>query len=108
MIDLRKVKEDNRSAAGPLHIKTIADHYGVFLHLFGDAYFMPRVPLNIVYPIGDLNIPVYYGNVVKPVETCQKPEVAFESDDDSLWTLILTNPDGHFSKENAEYIHWFV
>lgn len=66
------------------------------------------MPLNITYPVNDVNVPVYYGNVVKPAETCQKPDVNFKSDNDTLWTLILTNPDGHLSKQDAEYVHWFV
>lgn len=61
-----------------------------------------------MYPVEDVNVPVYYGNVVKPLESCNQPEVSFESDDKSLWSLILTNPDGHLSKQDAEYVHWFV
>ncbi len=33
---------------------------------------------------------------------------AADSDSNSLWTLVLTNPDGHFTEENAEYLHWMV
>ena len=31
-----------------------------------------------------------------------------EGDDDSLWTLVMTNPDGHFEEDEAEYLHWMV
>lgn len=31
-----------------------------------------------------------------------------QSDGDTLWTLVLTNPDGHFTDNEKEYVHWFV
>lgn len=35
--------------------------------------------------------------------------VAFDHEDkDALWTLVLTNPDGHFTDDNKEYLHWMV
>ncbi|KAI4471807.1 phosphatidylethanolamine-binding protein [Holotrichia oblita] len=34
-------------------------------------------------------------------EAKEKPIVSYESDDKSLWTLILTNPDGHLTKQNS-------
>lgn len=76
--------------------------------MFGDAYFFPRVPLNITFNCDDVDIPVYNGNVIKPKHAKKPPIVSFESDDNSLWTLILTNPDGHLTKSNSEYIHWFM
>ena len=36
------------------------------------------------------------------------PTVDFEADSSSLWTLILTNPDGHFQEKDSEYLHWFM
>lgn len=45
------------------------------------------------------------------------PDVTFDhtfkiSDDagnkDSLWTLVLTNPDGNLTEQNKEYVHWMV
>lgn len=36
------------------------------------------------------------------------PHINFEAPEKSLWTLMLTNPDGHLEKENSEYIHWLV
>lgn len=36
------------------------------------------------------------------------PVVNYEAEPDTLWSLLLTNPDGHLSQENAEYVHWFV
>lgn len=108
LIDLKKAKQVYLEQDGPNHIKTIADHYGVFEHLFGDAYFIPRVPLNIVFETDNLRLPVYYGNTIKPKEANSEPEVHYAADDNTLWTLILTNPDGHFTENNAEYVHWFM
>jgi len=36
------------------------------------------------------------------------PKVIFDSDHESLWTLLLVNPDGNLEDNNAEYVHWFV
>lgn len=107
-IDLKKAKNTYLEQDGPDHIKTIADHYGVFEHLFGDAYFIPRVPLDIFYQTEEFKMPVYYGNTIKPKEADSKPEIRYQADDNTLWTLILTNPDGHLTENDAEYVHWFV
>ncbi|KAI4471810.1 phosphatidylethanolamine-binding protein [Holotrichia oblita] len=107
-INLDEVQNEWLQTEGPHHIKTIADHYGVYQHLFGDAYFLPRVPLRLTYASNTEDLPVYYGNTIKPSEAKEKPIVSYESDDKSLWTLILTNPDGHLTKQNSEYVHWFV
>lgn len=86
-----------------------AEHYGVFQDLFGDAYFTPYVHLDVAYKLSDNKLaPVYRGNTLKPRETSSAPVVEFESKPDELWTLVLTNPDGHLSEENKEYVHWFV
>ena len=36
------------------------------------------------------------------------PNVNYEADPSSLWCLLLTNPDGHFTEPDAEYVHWFM
>lgn len=36
------------------------------------------------------------------------PKVTFESDPSSMWSLLLVNPDGHLTEQNAEYVHWFM
>ena len=46
---------------------------------------------------------------------CVKNTILFEQhrpgdygEDGSLWTLVMTNPDGHFEEDEAEYLHWMV
>lgn len=107
-IDLETCEQEWLRSYGPQHIKKIADHYGVYEHLFGDAYFYPRVVLNVAFETESGVLPVYYGNVVKPKDAHTKPEVTYESDDKTLWTLLLTNPDGHFTEQEKEYVHWFM
>lgn len=54
------------------------------------------------------------GNIIKPKEATSCPKVSFkvpkmfESDPNTLWTLVMTNPDGHFTDENSEYLHWMI
>lgn len=61
--------------------------------------------------------PVYYGNTLKPTHAKNPPEVTFDAkkklvanqpEGDTLWTLMLTNPDGHFDENDKEILHWFV
>lgn len=47
-VNIDEVKTDWFKTGGPFHIRKIADHYGIFDHLFGKyAYFVPRVFLDI-------------------------------------------------------------
>ena len=49
------------------------------------------------------------GNVIKPKEATTEPYVHYECpESDSFWTLLLTNPDGHFTDNSSEYLHWMV
>lgn len=116
-IDVEQVQKEWIETNGQVQIKSIAQHYGIYQHLFGRAHFLPRIPLNIKYQVSeDELIPVHYGNVIKPHEARTQPEVKFDSrinlvgkvEDNTLWTLILTNPDGHFTEKEKEYAHWFV
>lgn len=119
-VDLNAVHDEWLKTSGPLQIRRIADHYKIFEHLFGDAYFVPRVSLDIKYSLedGETQAPVYYGNLLTPTDTQNTPEVKFDASfsynnekvdaKNTLWTLLMTNPDGHFEKENAEYVHWFM
>ncbi|RZC35233.1 39S ribosomal protein L38, mitochondrial, partial [Asbolus verrucosus] len=107
-IDLEEANKEWLKTSGFYHIKKIADHYGVYEHLFGDAYFLPIVPVSVYFSNNDTLHPVYFGNIIKPSDATEKPEVFYESNDDTLWTLIMTNPDGHFTQQEKEYVHWFV
>jgi large subunit ribosomal protein L38 len=69
VIPLEKTKETWWETSGPHQVRQVAQHYGVFDHLFGDAYFTPRTSLNISYSQNDDTVaPVFYGNVLKPSE----------------------------------------
>lgn len=107
-VSLDDVNENWMKESASFHIKEVAEHYGIFEHLFGDAYFYPQVMLDIYFKNGDKLVPVYRGNDVKPSEAQTAPFVNYKAESDSLWSLLLTNPDGHLTQENAEYIHWFV
>ncbi|XP_046388291.1 39S ribosomal protein L38, mitochondrial [Ischnura elegans] len=108
VVPLEEVKREWNATEGPSQVKRIAEHYGVFEHLFGDAYFTPVVPLDIRYKMDEVNIPSFYGNVIKPNEASQTPEVKYDADEGTLWTLVLTNPDGNLTDSNSECVHWFI
>ena len=119
---MNDVEQEWFKTGGPFQIKSICDHYGVFKDLFGEfAYFVPRVYLNIRYksPVNENEFcPVYYGNRLEPNQTKQAPEINFDpnfsikndgkSEEKNLYTLCVTNPDGHLNEDNKEYIHWMM
>ncbi|KAJ8896851.1 hypothetical protein PR048_002197 [Dryococelus australis] len=73
LVPLDDVKEEWLKSIAPHQIKTVAEHYGIFKHLFGDAYFYPQVMLDIYYKQDeDLYMKVHRGNVVKPSEVLRK------------------------------------
>jgi large subunit ribosomal protein L38 len=53
-------------------------------------------------------MPVCRGNKIPPSMAKVEPYVEFESPEDVLWTLVLTNPDGHLSDQTSEYVHWMI
>ena len=48
--------------------------------------------------------------MIKPKEANTTPTISFdiEEEDDCFWTLVMSNPDGHFTEDNCEYLHWMV
>lgn len=112
------MEKDWLETSGPHQIRIIAEHFKIYEHLFGSAYFVPRVALDIKFQSGDTDIPVFYGNQIKPRDAQQAPFVSYDPNfsmthepvdgSKTLWTLLMTNPDGHFEKENSEYVHWLM
>lgn len=109
VISLDEVKTVWNKLDAPVHIRRIANHYGIFQDLFGDAYFHPVVPLTIQYELeSDMIAKVYTGNVIKPKEAHTKPEVIYEANDDALFTLVMTSLDGSMINSENEICHWFI
>lgn len=78
--------------------------------MYKDAYFYPVVQLQIDYDIEseDKLARVYTGNVIKPSEAQDQPTIKYDANSDTLWTLLMTTPDGNFTNSNNEYCHWFM
>lgn len=109
LVDLDEVKKDWLKTLGPFHKKQIAEHYGIFEHLYGEGYFIPYLNLEVFYDINDEEtLPVYSGNVIKPSEAKAAPRVNYESSGNELWTLVLSSLDGHLTEGDKEYVHWLV
>lgn len=109
LVDLQKVREDWLQFNSSSHIHRLAKHYGIFGDLYGDAYFMPVVPMDISYGLPDDKvIKVYTGNIIKPSEASKVPDVTYNAEDGSLWTLIMSTPDGNLTSAENEYCHWFI
>lgn len=109
LVDLQTVREDWLRTNGVSHVHRLAKHYGIYDDLYGDAYFMPTVPLDINYELADDKlVRVYTGNVIKPSEASKAPDVTYNAEDGSLWTLIMSTPDGNLTSADNEYCHWFI
>ena len=67
-VPLDGVEHAWKSELGPHHIRTVAEHYGIYKDLFGLAYFYPTTDMEITFPLDDESvIPVCRGNVLEPV-----------------------------------------
>ncbi|XP_056153150.1 39S ribosomal protein L38, mitochondrial [Lampris incognitus] len=106
-INLDRVQEIWEKSNGPFQIKRLADHYGVFRDLFPVAYFLPQVTIRVNYS-QDNSGQVHYGNRLTPTEASSAPDITFEAEEGSLWTLLLTCPDEHLLDSEGEYLHWLV
>ncbi|XP_013422116.1 39S ribosomal protein L38, mitochondrial [Lingula anatina] len=108
-IPLSEVQSEWEKISGPDFSVTMARHYNIFKDLFGPVYFTPRVPLDIFYELDSEDVaPVYCGNRIAASESGQAPVVQFDAPEDTLWTLVMTSPDGHLQDNTAECLHWFV
>nr|XP_027811564.1 39S ribosomal protein L38, mitochondrial [Marmota flaviventris] len=108
-IPLEAVRAEWERTCGPYHKQRLAEYYGLYRDLFHGATFVPWVPLHVAYAVGEEDLmPVYHGNEVTPTEAAQSPEVTYEADEGSMWTLLLTNLDGHLLEPDAEYLHWLL
>ncbi|XP_051851018.1 39S ribosomal protein L38, mitochondrial [Antechinus flavipes] len=109
LIPLEEVKVDWEKTVGPYHKQRLAEYYGLYQDLFLGATFVPWVPLHVAYSLGEeLVMPVFHGNEITPTEATNPPQVTYEAEKGSLWTLLLTNLDGHLQEQDAEYVHWLV
>ncbi|CAL1532330.1 unnamed protein product [Lymnaea stagnalis] len=108
-VDMERVKEDWHNESMPQHVRKISEHYGIFKDLFDGAHFFPVIPLDVAYDYDEeLVTPVRYGNIIPACETSAKPSVSFKVADDSLWTLVMSSPDGNLEDSSKEILHWFV
>ncbi|OQV23586.1 39S ribosomal protein L38, mitochondrial [Hypsibius exemplaris] len=108
-IPLNDVRKQWESQGELSQISGAAMHYGIFRDLYGAAYFVPQFPLRVSFPsTADYETPVYRGNLISPSDALTAPTITFPSADDSLWTLLMTNLDGHLQDTDAEYVHWFI
>nr|CAB3263974.1 39S ribosomal protein L38, mitochondrial-like [Phallusia mammillata] len=102
------MEEWERDSQGIKEICTIAKHYNIYRDLFCDKIFYPVVHMDVEYEATDYVSPVYYGNSLSPSAAASPPNIMFDSNPDSLWTLILVNPDGNLESTTSEYVHWFI
>ncbi|KAL8589914.1 hypothetical protein ACOMHN_024001 [Nucella lapillus] len=108
-LDLGEVQGRWQEEKGPDHVRHVTEHYGVYGALFGSAFFYNTTPMAVCYDYDEEFVtPVYQGNRIPPSEAAVPPLVSYESDGDSLWTLVMTSPDGDLQHNDKECLHWMV
>lgn len=109
-VDMNQVKEEWINSNEVFEdIFAAAELYGVYEDLYKQGYFHPCLLLDIAFRgDDDIAAPVYRGNIIKPLEARETPEVSWRSGDDELWCLVMTSLDTHFTIEGGEYVHWMV
>ena len=71
-VDELEVQEEYNQEIGFHNVYRVADHYGVYKDLFGDAYFYPQTQFRVVYDVDEEYVnPVFNGNILEPVEVIQ-------------------------------------
>lgn len=93
------------------HLIRVANHYNIFRDLFSENIVFdsdPCVNLEIAFQINNQEvIRVLSGNRLQPVDTQQAPCVHFTGNVGKLYSLLLVNLDGHLTRADGEYLHWF-
>lgn len=108
-IDLSQLQKVWLENEGCSHVQNVADHYGIYKDLFDHGVFTPCVPLDIAYEFDEnLENPVHMGNILQASDVSKEPTVNYSSGSNDLWTLVLSNLDGHLLDTHSEYLHWFV
>ncbi|RUS71199.1 hypothetical protein EGW08_021035 [Elysia chlorotica] len=108
-IDMDKMRVEWNTEFMPEHVCQIAEHYGIFHDMFDGAHFYPVAPLEVVYDCIEKTVtPICYGNIVPASETAKAPSINYSSSEDSLWTLVMSSPDGNLEDNNKEILHWAV
>ncbi|EDO33819.1 predicted protein, partial [Nematostella vectensis] len=104
-IDLEGVHKEWTVNQNGSHIRSLAKHSGIFDHVFDGEEFSPCVNLDIRYESG---AKVHHGNFLTPSQALLEPDVQYTSDEDTMWSLLLTTPDGNIWEKDTELLHWLV
>lgn len=111
IVPVDEVLEEGFEGLGQRSIYRLADHYGIYRDLYGDAYFYPQLQLRVGYDVqgeDDMVNPVFHGNKLLPAETSKAPSVFYKGDASKLYTLCMTAADSHLEDNNKEYLHWMI
>eukprot|EP00117_Sycon_ciliatum_P028898 scpid82552/ scgid23127/ 39S ribosomal protein L38, mitochondrial len=83
-----------------------AIHYNVASDVLRQKGLLLTTPLNIRYKDGDF---VHRGNIVSPATAQTRPSMFFKpGSDDTLYTMIMTTPDGNIFAYREEVLHWMA
>ncbi|XP_065675132.1 large ribosomal subunit protein mL38-like isoform X2 [Hydra vulgaris] len=105
LVSLAEVEEEWMKSYGLIETQKLSQFYGIN----HDLYEGIDVMLETLLEISFCNAKVYRGNFLGINDVLYAPtKVAFNTNDDFLYTLVLSNLDGHPLDRNKELVHWVI
>ncbi|XP_027035548.1 39S ribosomal protein L38, mitochondrial-like [Pocillopora damicornis] len=105
LVPLEAVQKEWKSKNEFSTTTKLARHYGIFKHIFNGEEFTATTRMSVTFGETDH---VIHGNFLTPSQATIQPTVSYTCEDDSLWTVIFTNPDGNLIERDTEFLHWMV
>ncbi|KAK6185416.1 hypothetical protein SNE40_007658 [Patella caerulea] len=108
-VNLEEVRQSWVEEQMPNHSYVLAEHYGIYKDLFDHCFFYPKLFMDIEYDVDEeFVMPLYLGNRITPTEAQNPPHIKYNCDPNTWWTLVMSSPDGHLEKNDAECLHWMI
>jgi len=104
-VDLDQTELEWKKEYGLFDLHKLARFYGITQDAFNGDDIVVKTWLDIAFN----DEKIHRGNVVQPAQLLSPPDnISYNGDDDKLYSLILTNLDGHPLESDKELVHWMV
>jgi hypothetical protein len=114
-MDLRSLPDELwQECSGDARMRNMARHHHIFQHVFGqptDKGLMSRSTtknLTVSYGADLASEQVHRGNIMAAGTAAEPPTLAFSSEADELYTVMMVSPDGSRGEGTEVFAHWIV
>ncbi|XP_057292192.1 39S ribosomal protein L38, mitochondrial-like [Hydractinia symbiolongicarpus] len=105
MVSLEDIDKEWRKEFGLFDLNNLSKFYGLNRDLFNNDDVVAKVWLDVAFN----DVKIHRGNIIEPKKLLQAPtSISYEAEDNSLYSLILSNLDGHPLDSTKEIVHWMV